>query len=129
MLPFLAFQEQGMVGMPRQAGGVQPPHGGPGGVPTAGPNGAGPGGYLGNQQQQQQAAMMKQMMAVEQEKRVQLHLMEQQKVQLLREQRQQQHHHLLAEQVHGIYPSHTCPHFPQIAFSVKAHSGRVRELV
>ncbi|KAK2852359.1 hypothetical protein Q7C36_007560 [Tachysurus vachellii] len=102
-LPYSAMQqhaqEQGMVGMPRQAGGVQPPHGGPGGVPSAGPNGAGPGGYLGNQQQQQQqAAMMKQMMAMEQEKRVQLHLMEQHKVQLLREQRQQQHHHLLAEQ-------------------------------
>lgn len=94
-----------MVGMPRQAGGVQPPHGGPGGVPSAGPNGPGPGGYLGNQQQQQQqqqqAAMMKQMMAMEQEKRVQLQLMEQQKVQLLREQRQQQHHHLLAEQVYA----------------------------
>ncbi|KAB5581430.1 hypothetical protein PHYPO_G00175600 [Pangasianodon hypophthalmus] len=105
-LPYSAMQqhaqEQGMVGMPRQAGGVQPPHGGPGGVPSAGPNGAGPGGYLGNQQQQQQqqAAMMKQMMAMEQEKRVQLHLMEQQKVQLLREQRQQQQHHqLLAEQL------------------------------
>lgn len=97
-----------MVGMPRQAGGVQPAHGGPGGVPSAGPNGAGPGGYLGNQQQQQQqqAAMMKQMMAMEQEKRVQLHLMEQQKVQLLREQRQQQHHHLLAEQVRGMCTSH-----------------------
>lgn len=96
-----------MVGMPRQAGGVQPPHGGPGGVPSAGPNGAGPGGYLGNPQQQQQAAMMKQMMALEQEKRVQLHLMEQQKVQLLREQRQQQHHHLLAEQVRDyMFTSH-----------------------
>ncbi|XP_017565692.2 mastermind-like protein 3 isoform X1 [Pygocentrus nattereri] len=107
-LPYSAIQqhaqEQGMVGMPRQASGVQPPHGGPGGVASAGPNGAGPGagpgGYLGNQQQQQQqqAAMMKQMMAMEQEKRVQLHMMEQQKAQLLREQRQQQHH-LLAEQL------------------------------
>uniref|UniRef100_W5KD65 Mastermind like transcriptional coactivator 3 n=1 Tax=Astyanax mexicanus TaxID=7994 RepID=W5KD65_ASTMX len=108
-LPYSAMQqhaqEQGMVGMPRQAGGVQPPHTGPGGVATAGPNGtvpvAGPGAYMGNQQQQQQqqqqAAMMKQMMAMEQEKRVQLHMMEQQKAQLLREQRQQ--HHLLAEQV------------------------------
>lgn len=98
-----------MVGLPRQAAGIQPPHGGPGAVPSAGPNGAGPGGYLGNQQQQQ-AAMMKQMMAMEQEKRVQLHLMEQQKVQLLREQRQQQHHHLLAEQVRSMYTSHrhTC---------------------
>ncbi|XP_035387542.1 mastermind-like protein 3 isoform X2 [Electrophorus electricus] len=95
-------QEQGVVSMARQAGAVQPPHGGPGGVASAGPNGvgpgAGPGGYLGNQQQQQQAAMMKQMMAMEQEKRVQLHLLEQQKAQLLREQRQQQHH-LLAEQL------------------------------
>lgn len=100
-----------MVGMPRQAGGVQPPHGGPGGVPSAGPNGAGPGGYLGNQQQQQQAAMMKQMMAMEQEKRVQLHLIEQHKVQLLREQRQQQHHHLLAEQVCGMSTSHRQQHF------------------
>ncbi|KAK1791913.1 hypothetical protein P4O66_013895, partial [Electrophorus voltai] len=92
-------QEQGVVSMARQAGAVQPPHGGPGGVASAGPNGvgpgAGPGGYLGNQQQ---AAMMKQMMAMEQEKRVQLHLLEQQKAQLLREQRQQQHH-LLAEQL------------------------------
>ncbi|XP_066534916.1 mastermind-like protein 3 [Hoplias malabaricus] len=104
-LPYSAMpqhpQEQGMVGMPRQAGGVQPPHGGPGGVASAGPNGAGPGagpgGYLGNQQQQQQV-MMKQMMAMEQEKRVQLHMMEQQKAQLLREQRQQQQH-LLAEQL------------------------------
>lgn len=113
-LLFLLLQEQGMVGMPRQAGGVQPPHGVPGGVPSAGPNGAGPGSYLGSQQQQQQqqAAMMKQMMAMEQEKRVQLHLMEQQKVQLLREQRQQQQqHHLLAEQVRGIYTSHRRTHF------------------
>ncbi|XP_065151706.2 mastermind-like protein 3 isoform X1 [Paramisgurnus dabryanus] len=95
-------QDQGVVGMPRQAGGVQPPHGAPGGVASAGPNSAGPGGYLGNPQQQQQAAMMKQMMALEQEKRVQLHLMEQQKAQLMREQRQQQQqqqHHLLAEQL------------------------------
>lgn len=87
-----------MVGLPRQAAGVQPPHGGPGGVTSAGPNGVVPGGYLPNPQQQQQAAMMKQMMAMEQEKRVQLHLMEQQKAQLLREQRQQQQH-MLAEQV------------------------------
>lgn len=89
-----------MVGLPRQAAGVQPPHGGPGGVTSAGPNGAVPGGYLPNPQQQQQAAMMKQMLVMEQEKRVQLHLMEQQKAQLLREQRQQQQQqHMLAEQV------------------------------
>ncbi|XP_062852393.1 mastermind-like protein 3 [Trichomycterus rosablanca] len=99
-------QEQAMVGMPRQAGSVQPPHGGGGGVTSGGPNGAGPGSYLANQQQQQQhqAAMMKQMMAMEQEKRVQLHLMEQQKAQLLREQRQQQQHHLLAEQLQQQQP-------------------------
>uniref|UniRef100_A0A8C2A1E9 Mastermind-like transcriptional coactivator 3 n=1 Tax=Cyprinus carpio TaxID=7962 RepID=A0A8C2A1E9_CYPCA len=91
--------DEGVVGLPRQAGGVQPPHGGPGGVTSAGPNGAGPGGYMPNPQQQQQAAMMKQMMAMEQEKRVQLHLMEQQKAQLMREQRQQQQQHMLAEQL------------------------------
>lgn len=86
-----------MVGLQRQAGGVQPPHGGPGGVASSGPNGAGPAGYLANPQQ---AAMMKQMMAMEQEKRVQIHMMEQQKAHLIREQRQQQH--MLAEQVSAI---------------------------
>uniref|UniRef100_A0A3B3R2D4 Mastermind-like transcriptional coactivator 3 n=1 Tax=Paramormyrops kingsleyae TaxID=1676925 RepID=A0A3B3R2D4_9TELE len=84
-------QEQNMVGVPRQPGGVQPSLTGPGGV-VPGTNGSAPG-YLGNPQQ---AAMMKQMMQMEQEKRVQLHLLEQQKQQALREQRQQQ---LLAEQV------------------------------
>ncbi|XP_059408534.1 mastermind-like protein 3 [Carassius carassius] len=102
-MPYGSIQQhvqEGVVGLPRQAGGVQPPHGGPGGVTSAGPNGAGPGGYMPNPQQQQQAAMMKQMMAMEQEKRVQLHLMEQQKVQLMREQRQQQQQqHMLAEQL------------------------------
>ncbi len=108
-----------MVGLPRQAAGVQPSHGGPGSVTSAGPNGAVPGGYLPNPQQQQQAAMMKQMIAMEQEKRVQRHLMEQQKAQLLREQRQQQQQHMLAEQVSAtdsaqllfkilIWNSHTC---------------------
>ncbi|XP_052401264.1 mastermind-like protein 3 [Carassius gibelio] len=92
--------QEGVVGLPRQAGGVQPPHGGPGAVTSAGPNGPGPGGYMPNPQQQQQAAMMKQMIAMEQEKRVQLHLMEQQKAQLMREQRQQQQQqHMLAEQL------------------------------
>ncbi|XP_076830953.1 mastermind-like protein 3 [Brachyhypopomus gauderio] len=93
VFPLLYFQDQGVVGMTRQAGSVQPPHGGPGGVASTGPNGVGPGagpaGYLGNQQQQQQQAAMM---------RVQFHLLEQQKAQLLREQRQQQHH-LLAEQL------------------------------
>ncbi|XP_016088109.1 mastermind-like protein 3 isoform X1 [Sinocyclocheilus grahami] len=102
-MPYGSMQQhvqEGVVGLPRQAGGVQPPHGGTGGVTSAGPNGAGPGGYLPNPQQQQQAAMMKQMMAMEQEKRVQLHLMEQQKAQLMREQRQQQQQqHMLAEQL------------------------------
>lgn len=95
-----------MVGLPRQTGGVQPPHGAPGGVASAGPNGAGPGGYMANPQQQQQAAMMKQMIAMEQEKRAQLHLMEQ-KAQLMREQRQQQQQqHMLAEQViHRLHHS------------------------
>ncbi|KAI1887688.1 hypothetical protein AGOR_G00192890 [Albula goreensis] len=98
-MPYSAMQphgqEQGVVGISRQPGGVQPPLPGPGGV-APGPN-ANPGapGYLGNQQQ---AAMMKQMMQMEQEKRVQLHLMEQQ--QILREQRQQQQQQqLLAEQL------------------------------
>lgn len=104
-----------MVGLQRQTGGVQPPHGAPGGVASAGPNGAGPGGYMGNPQQQQQAAMMKQMIAMEQEKRAQLHLMEQQKVQLMREQRQQhqqQQQHMLAEQVsHRLH--HTTMHVDQ----------------
>ncbi|XP_051558842.1 mastermind-like protein 3 isoform X1 [Myxocyprinus asiaticus] len=100
-------QDQGLVVLSRQAGGVQPPHGGPGGVASAGPNGVGPGGYMGNPQQQQQAAMMKQMMAMEQEKRVQLHLMEQQKAQLLREQRQQQQQqHMLAEQLQQQQQQH-----------------------
>ncbi|RXN04430.1 mastermind 3 [Labeo rohita] len=98
MIAYMPLVFEGVVGLPRQAGGVQPPHGGPGGVASAGPNGAGPGGYLPNPQQQQQA-MMKQMIAMEQEKRVQLHLMEQQKAQLMREQRQQQQQqHMLAEQ-------------------------------
>lgn len=88
-----------MVGLPRQAGGVQPPHGGPGGVASTGPNGAGPDSYLANPQQ---AAMMQKMMAMEQEKRVQIHMMEQQKAQLMREQRQQQQQHMLAEQVSAI---------------------------
>ncbi|XP_016372630.1 mastermind-like protein 3 [Sinocyclocheilus rhinocerous] len=102
-MPYGSMQQhvqEGVVGLPRQAGGVQPPHGGTAGVTSAGPNGAGSGGYLPNPQQQQQAAMMKQMMAMEQEKRVQLHLMEQQKAQLMREQRQQQQQqHMLAEQL------------------------------
>ncbi|XP_023685523.2 mastermind-like protein 3 [Paramormyrops kingsleyae] len=89
-------QEQNMVGVPRQPGGVQPSLTGPGGV-VPGTNGSAPG-YLGNPQQ---AAMMKQMMQMEQEKRVQLHLLEQQKQQALREQRQQQ---LLAEQLQQQHP-------------------------
>lgn len=104
-----------MVGLPRQTGGVQPPHGAPGGVASAGPNGAGPGGYMGNPQQQQQAAMIKQMMAMEQEKRAQLHLMEQ-KAQLMREQRQQQH--MLAEQV-----SHCLHHSTLISIPCKRSTG------
>ncbi|KAK7161545.1 hypothetical protein R3I94_004276 [Phoxinus phoxinus] len=98
-MPYGSMQQhvqESVVGLPRQAGGVQPPHGGPGGVVSSGPNGAGPAGYLANPQQ---AAMMKQMMAMEQEKRVQLHMMEQQKAQLIREQRQQQQQHMLAEQL------------------------------
>ncbi|ROI47899.1 Mastermind-like protein 3 [Anabarilius grahami] len=77
---------ESVVGLPRQAGGVQPPHGGPQLVDVAStePNGAGPASYLANPQQ---AAMMKQMM-------------EQQKAQLIREQRQQQQQqHMLAEQL------------------------------
>ncbi|XP_064190609.1 mastermind-like protein 3 isoform X3 [Anguilla rostrata] len=88
-------QEQGVVGISRQSGGVQqPPLPGPGGVAPGSNAAPGAAGYLGNQQQ---AAMMKQMLQMEQEKRVQLHLMEQQH--LLREQRQQQQQQqLLAEQ-------------------------------
>lgn len=98
------IQDQGVIGLPRQTGGVQPPHGAPGGVASAGPNGAGPGGYMGNPQQ---AAMMKQMMVMEQEKRAQLQLMEHQKAQLIREQRQQQQQqHMLAEQLQQQQQQH-----------------------
>ncbi|KAG5848101.1 hypothetical protein ANANG_G00094830 [Anguilla anguilla] len=111
-------EEQGVVGISRQSGGVQPPLPGPGGVAPGSNAAPGAAGYLGNQQQ---AAMMKQMLQMEQEKRVQLHLMEQQH--LLREQRQQQQQQqLLAEQVepsvvtthYSSSSSSTCPgSYPQ----------------
>ncbi|KAJ8272128.1 hypothetical protein COCON_G00109870 [Conger conger] len=102
-------QEQGVVGISRQSGGVQPPLPGPGGVAPGSNANPGAPGYLGNQQQ---AAMMKQMMQMEQEKRVQLHLMEQQ--QILREQRQQQQQQqLLAEQLQQQQQQHLPRQLPQ----------------
>ncbi|KAL4640277.1 mastermind-like protein 3 isoform X1 [Arapaima gigas] len=104
-------QEQSMVGVPRQPGGVQTSLAGPGGM-APGPNAStGAPGYLGNPQQ---AAMMKQMMQMEHEKRAQLHLMEQQKQQVLREQRQQ----LLAEQQQQQHPRQL-PHQQRNPFPVQ----------